>query len=24
LNTLMVQELDRWGKVIKDAGITMQ
>ena len=23
-NTLMVQELDRWGKVIKDAGITMQ
>ena len=24
LNTLMVQELDRWGKIIKDAGITMQ
>jgi len=24
LNALMVQELDRWGKVIKDAGITMQ
>ena len=24
LNTLMVKELDRWGKVIKDAGITMQ
>jgi len=24
LNTFMVQELDRWGKVIKDAGITMQ
>ena len=24
LDTLMVQELDRWGKVIKDAGITMQ
>jgi tripartite-type tricarboxylate transporter receptor subunit TctC len=24
LNTLMLQELERWGKVIKDAGITMQ
>ncbi|MEN9900316.1 MAG: hypothetical protein RLZZ152_1360 [Pseudomonadota bacterium] len=24
LNTLMVQELDRWGKIIKDAGIIMQ
>jgi tripartite-type tricarboxylate transporter receptor subunit TctC len=24
LNNLMVQELDRWGKIIKDAGITMQ
>ena len=24
LNALMVQELDRWGKVIKDAGIIMQ
>ena len=24
MNTLMLQELERWGKVIKDAGITMQ
>ena len=24
LNTLMAQDLERWGKVVKEAGITMQ